>query len=78
MTIRFTLKISIDPGAIGAGGVILNSDGQKLMEFSWGLGQSTDNSAEALEIYMGVHLITDISPVKLVVIGDSDLIIKGL
>jgi ribonuclease HI len=62
----------------GAGGVILDSDGQKLTKFSWGLGQSTNNSAEALEVYMGMRLITDRSPVRLVVIGDFDLIIKGL
>jgi ribonuclease HI len=60
----------------GAGGVILDSDGHKLMEFSWGLGKSTNNNAEALAVYMGMRLITVNSPARLVVIGDSYLIIK--
>jgi ribonuclease HI len=62
----------------GAGGVILDSDGQKLMEFSWGLGKSTNNNAKALIVYMGMCLITDNGSSMLVVIGDSDLIITGL
>jgi hypothetical protein len=60
---------SLIKGAVGAGGVTFDSDGKKFLEYSWGLGSTTNNSAEALAVYMGMRLIFDRSPNRLVVIG---------
>jgi ribonuclease HI len=63
---------------LGAGGVAFDSGGIKSIEFSWGLGHTSNNHVEALAVYMGLRLLPVNTSSKLVVIGDSDLIIKGL
>jgi ribonuclease HI len=39
------------------GGVVFDSEGKKNIEFSWGIGHTTNNLAEALAVYLGMHLI---------------------
>jgi ribonuclease HI len=65
-------------GAAGVRRFSFNSKGYTILEFSWGLGQTNNNHAKALEIYMGLRALLDNTSSKLVVIGDSDMIIRGL
>jgi ribonuclease HI len=67
-----------NPGATGAGGVVFDSEGNKVMDFAWGLGKATNNHAEVLAVFMGLHLIPANRSSRLTVIGDSDLITRGL
>jgi ribonuclease HI len=60
------------------GGVIYDSDGQKVADFSWGLGKTTNNRAETLAVYMGLKLAHERSIQTLTVIGDSEIVIKEL
>jgi ribonuclease HI len=62
----------------GAGGVVFDSEGNKVLEFSWGLGNTTNNHAEVLATYMGLRLIPENRSTRLTIIGDFDLIIRGL
>jgi hypothetical protein len=43
-----------------------------------GLGYTINNQVEALAVYMGLHLILIDNSIRIVVIGDYDLIVKGL
>jgi ribonuclease HI len=65
-------------GAAGVGGVVFDSDGNKNIEYSWGLDSATNNQVEILVVYMGLNLISADNLVRLITIGDSNLIIKGL
>jgi ribonuclease HI len=59
-------------------GVVFYFEGKKNIEFPWRLWHITNNHAEALAVYMGMHLIPESTSYRLIVIGDSDLIVKGL
>jgi ribonuclease HI len=63
-------------GARGSGGVIYDSEGNKLIDYSWGLGKTTNNKEEFLEAYMGLKLTQDRHIHALIVLGDSEIVIK--
>jgi ribonuclease HI len=67
-----------NPGVAGAGGVIIDSDGQNILDYSWGLGNTTNNKAESLAVYMGLQIARSRNLHELIVLGDSELIIKEL
>jgi ribonuclease HI len=67
-----------NPGVAGVGGVIYDSDGQKVVDFSWGLGKNTNNREETLAVYMGLKIAHSRSIQTLVVIGDSEIVIRDL
>jgi ribonuclease HI len=62
----------------GARGVIYDSDGQKVVDFSWGLGKNTNNRAKTLAVYMGLKIAHLRSIQALAVIGDSEIVIRDL
>jgi ribonuclease HI len=74
----FKLELFDGKGVTGAGGVIFDFKGNKVLEFAWGLGNATNNHAEVLATYMGLRLIPENRSTRLMVISDSDLIIRGL
>jgi len=39
-----------NPGIAGAGGILLNPNGNITLSFAWGLGQDPNNKAEALAL----------------------------
>jgi len=43
-------------GVAGAGGFIYDSDGQKVVDFSRGLGKNTNNRAKTLAVYMDLKI----------------------
>jgi len=65
-------------GTVGAGEVIYNSGGQKVVDFSRGLGKNTNNIEETLTVYMGLKIAHAQSIWTLVVLGDSEIVIKNL
>jgi ribonuclease HI len=65
-------------GMVGAGEVIYDSGGQKVVDFSQGLGKNTNNRAETLVVYMGLKMAHARSIQTLVVLGDSEIVIKDL
>jgi ribonuclease HI len=52
--------------------------GQHVISCSWGLGSMTNNEAEALALFTGIHLAQSEGIQKLVVCGDSMMIIRAL
>jgi len=60
----------------GWGGVIFYFYGHKKSQLSYILGSSPNNQEEALTLYVGLTLLPSDNQARLIVIGDSDLIIK--
>ena len=46
-----------NPRKVGAGGVILDPDGKENVTYEWGLGQTSNNKAEAYNLLMGTRII---------------------
>jgi len=67
-----------NPGVAGAGVVIYDSDGNKLIYYFWGLGKTTNKKEELLAAYMGLKLAQDRHIQALIVLGDSEIVIKEL
>jgi ribonuclease HI len=67
-----------NPSLAGAGGVLVNPDGNPNFIFSWGLETETNNKAEALALWQGLHQAIKNNIQDLVIIGDSRLSIQAL
>ena len=65
-----------NPRPVGSGGVLLDYSGRIVLNFAWGLGQKTNNFAEMLAIWQGLNQARSLSIKKLVIIGDSSIIIQ--
>ena len=66
----------INPGIAGAGGVILDHNGNKQTEFAQGLGRATNNGAEWYALIKGLELAREMGIEEMNVIGDSLIVIK--
>ena len=67
-----------NPGPAGSGGVLLDRSGKIVLNYSWGLGQNTNNTAEILALWQGLAQARRFSIKNLAVIGDSRIIIQAL
>ena len=67
----FYLVSKGNPGPAGSGGVLLDYSGKIVINFSWGLGQRTNNTTEILAIWQGLKQARRLSIKKLAIIGDS-------
>ena len=67
-----------NPGKAGAGGVIVNQNGEIIHSFAWGLGHTTSVQAEALALYQGLKILQDTNVETANVIGDSQIIIDAM
>jgi ribonuclease HI len=65
-----------NPGEAGAGGVLYNPRGKRMLCYSWNLGVTTNNMAEAYAMYQGALLAQDRQLSHIIVIGDSKNIIR--
>ena len=65
-------------GKAGAGGVIKNNEGIVVHRFTQGLDHSTSIQAEALALLQGLMQVKNLGIKDLVVVGDSQSIIKCL
>ena len=76
-TIFFDGASKGNPGRSGAGGVIYLPNGRK-EDFSWGLGFKTNNQAEVLSLLKACQLARKGNSRDILVLGDSELLIKSL
>jgi ribonuclease HI len=67
-----------NPGNAGAGRVIYSSDGSRKDNFSWGLGQRTNNQAEILGLLKACQIARENGIKEIQVFGDSEILIKIL
>ena len=76
-TIFFDGASKGNPGRSGAGGVIFYPNGKK-DDFSWGLGLKTNNQAETLSLLKACQMDRKENPRKILIFGDSELLIKTI
>lgn len=70
-----------NPGQAGAGAVVKDKDGEILGKVSSYLGKKTNNQAEYLAVMLALDFINDNPDIKsndIILIGDSQLVIKQL
>jgi hypothetical protein len=60
------------------GEVLFESEGNKVLDFIWGLGKSNNNHTKVLVVFMGLCLTPSNRSSRLTIIGDSDLITREL
>eukprot|EP00253_Pinus_taeda_P031705 PITA_31705 len=65
-----------NPGLAGAGGLICNANGETILQFEWGLGELSNNRREGLALYQGLSQLIKIGIKKVMVFGDSAIIIR--
>ena len=65
-----------NPGMAGAGGLICNGNGDALLDYEWGLGSLSNNTAEALALYQGLIQLQKLGINTVVIIGDSAIVIN--
>eukprot|EP00253_Pinus_taeda_P036249 PITA_36249 len=63
-------------GVAGVRGVIYTPNGEPLVTFEWGLGNLSNNRAEALALYQGLYQIQIHGIRKVLIFGDSAIIIS--
>ena len=67
-----------NPGIAGAGGLIINTEGNSIHRFAWGLGHSSGIQAESLALFQGIKLLKELGSKEANVFGDSQVIIKTM
>ena len=72
------VKIKINLGVAGAGGILLDPGGNIEQSFSWGLGNRTNNEAEWLALLQGLQLLHAKNYWKVLIFGDSKHVISKL
>ena len=65
-----------NPRLAGADEVLFDSKGNKMNEYSWGIGKKTNNGAEWLTLIKGLELARNVCIEELVVFGDSMMVIR--
>jgi len=64
------------PGMVGVGGVIYNANGECVLFYEWGLGNISNNRAEALALIQGLKQLSRIGIRTTKVFGDSSIVIS--
>jgi len=67
-----------NPGKAGAGGIILDPDGKENVTYEWGLGEVSNNKAEAYNLLMRTRIIKKRAIQDPIIIGDSAIIIEAM
>ena len=67
-----------NPGPAGAGAVILDADGKVIAELYEYLGETTNNQAEYRAMIMAVKAAKKMSPAKVSIFADSELVVKQI
>lgn len=65
-----------NPGKAGAGGIITNLGGKVIVSYEWGLGETTNNKAEAYNLLLGSRIIKKRAIQVPIIMGDSTIIIE--
>lgn len=74
----FKIKINSNIRGGRCGGIIFYPGGNKVVDFSWGLGSRTNNEAEWLAIYHSLEIASTLNMEKLQVLGDSRHVIQAM
>jgi ribonuclease HI len=67
-----------NPGPMGASGILIDSNGNKLATFAWGLGTMTNNIVEAYALYARLRLVKECNISQISIFGDPMLIVKAV
>ena len=59
----------------GAGRIICNANGDIIISYEWGLGNLSNNRAEALTLYQGLIQLQKLCIHTATIIGDSNIVI---
>ena len=63
--------------AAGAAAIVLDPSGQEELHCKWGLWKTTNNQEEAAALYQGLLQVHLLRLDSFMVVGDSEIIIKG-
>ena len=58
--------------------MILNANGDTILSYDWGLGQTSNNRAEALALYQGLIQLGKLGINAAFIFGDSTVIISSM
>lgn len=67
-----------NPGKAGVGGIIIDPWGKAMVSYEWGLGETTNNKAEAYNLLMGSRIIKKRAIKDPLIMGDSTVIIEAM
>lgn len=62
-------------GTAGVRGIIMNSNGECILHYEWGLGKVSNNRVEALALFQGLTQLGKLGINKAKVFGDSSIVI---
>ena len=78
ITLHFDGAFKNNPGKAGAGGIIFDQKGKVISTYELGLGNMTNNKAEAYSLFLSTYILKNIQAKDLVVISDSTIIIAAM
>eukprot|EP00253_Pinus_taeda_P022245 PITA_22245 len=67
-----------NPGAAGAGGIIKDQNGVPICSYEWGLGNASNNAAEAYSLLLGSTILSKKGLKNAIILGDSAIIISSM
>ena len=67
-----------NPGKVGAGGLVFDPGGINPITCEWGLGELSNNRAEAYNLLLGTKILRQRGMKNLVIMGHSIIIIQSM
>jgi ribonuclease HI len=67
-----------NPGIAGAGGILGDPGGNRVIQFAWGLGLASNNLVEAYALWNGLRLAYEEGVRPMIILGDSMLVIRAI
>jgi len=77
-TLHFDGASKNNPGKAGAGGIIKDQQGKVLVIYEWGLGQMSNNMAEAYSLLLGTNILNQLRIRNPIILGDLAIVIAAL
>lgn len=77
-TLKFDGASKNNPDRVGAGGIIHDHEGEVISSYEWGLGNMSNNKAEAYSLFLGTCILNKLQTKDPVVIRDSLIIIAAM
>lgn len=65
-------------GRAGAGGILLKPRGDNPITYGWGLGETSNNKAEAYGLLIGTKILKEKEIKDPIIMGDSTIIIEAM
>jgi len=67
-----------NPGKAGAGGIIKDHNGKIILSYEWGLGNASNNAAEAYSLLLGTSILNRLGIRNAIILGDSAIVIAAM